>query len=68
MSVFTRRAVARIPFRSLKGIFDHSKVRFTANQKPAFPAQTLDLRTFRFAKNGYQEFFTVRSRDLSNKP
>jgi hypothetical protein len=44
--------VAQILFRSLKSIFDHSKVRFTANLKLALWAQTLDLRPFRFTKNG----------------
>jgi hypothetical protein len=32
--------------------FDHSEARFTANPKLALRAQTLDLRPFRFAKNG----------------
>jgi len=32
--------------------FDHSKVRFTANLKLAFQAQTLNLQPFRFIKNG----------------
>jgi hypothetical protein len=61
-------AVAQIPFRSLKRIFDHSNVRFTANPKLALWAQTLDLRPFRFTKNGFQKFFNVRSRDLGNSP
>jgi hypothetical protein len=51
--------VAQNPFRSLKRIFDHSRARFTATPKLAFQAQTLDLRPFRFAKNGYQKFFNV---------
>jgi len=46
------RLVAQTPFRSLKRIFDHSKVRFTANLKLALWAQTLGLRPFRFTKNG----------------
>jgi hypothetical protein len=66
--VTNERAVARIPFRSLKRIFDHSKVRFTATSKLALRAQTLSLRAFRFTKNGYQKFFNVRSRDLGNNP
>jgi len=45
-------AVAQIPFRSLKRIFDHSKARFTANPKLALRAQTMALRPFRFTKNG----------------
>jgi hypothetical protein len=52
-------AVAQIPFRSLKRIFDHSKICFTANPKLAFQAQTLDLRSFRFIMaapgSGYSE-------------
>jgi hypothetical protein len=43
--------VAQTPFRSPERIFDHSKVRFTANLKLALWAQTLDLRLFRFTKN-----------------
>ena len=50
--VTSKGVVAQIPFRSLKRIFDHSKVRFTANLKLALWAQTLDLRPFRFTKNG----------------
>jgi len=46
------KAGAQSPFRSLKRIFDHSKVRFTANLKLALWAQTLGLRPFRFTKNG----------------
>ena len=61
-------AVAQIPFRSLKRIFDHSKVRFTANLKLALRTQTLDLRPFRFAKNGYQKFFNFRSREQGLPP
>jgi hypothetical protein len=49
------RAVAQIPFGSLERIFDHSRVRFTANP-------------FHFAKNGYQKFFNVPSRDFGNNP
>jgi hypothetical protein len=64
--VITYRVVAQIPFRSLKRIFDHSRVRFTANPKLAFQTQTLGLRPFRFTKNGYQKFFNVRSRDFGN--
>jgi len=58
--------VAQNPFRFLKRISDHSKVRFTANPKLALWAQTLDLRPFHFTKNGYQKFFNVRFRDLGN--
>jgi hypothetical protein len=54
VSVKNEQAVAQIPFRSPKRIFDHSRVRFTANPKLAFQAQTLGLRPFRFTKNGYQ--------------
>jgi hypothetical protein len=64
--VITYRVVARIPFRSLKRIFDHSRGRFTANPKLVFQTQTLGLRPFRFTKNGYQKFFNVRSRDFGN--
>jgi hypothetical protein len=46
------RSVAQIPFRSLKRILDHSRVRFTANLKLALGAQTLGLRPFRFTENG----------------
>jgi len=66
--VTPKQAVAQIPFRSLKRIFDHSEVRFTANPKLALWAQTLGLRAFRFTKNGYQKFFNVRSRDFGNNP
>jgi len=34
----------------------------TSFLKLALRAQTLDLRPFRFTKNGYQELFTVRFR------
>ena len=60
--------VAQTPFRSLKRIFDHSKVRFTANLKLALWAQTLGLRPFRFTKNGYKKFFNVRSRRFRQQP
>jgi hypothetical protein len=60
--------VAQIPFRSLKRIFGHSKVRFTANLKLALWAQTLDLRPFRFTKNGWLKFFNVRSRRFGQPP
>jgi hypothetical protein len=59
------RTVAQIPFRLLKIIFDHSKARFTANAKLALWAQTVNLRPFRFAKNGCQKFFTVHSRGFA---
>ena len=62
------RPVARIPFRFLKRIFDHSRVRFTANPKLALWAQTLDLRPFRFTKNGLPKFFHVRSREPGQHP
>jgi len=53
-------SVAQIPFRSLKRILDHSRVRFSAKSalggtsfpKLALWAQTLDLRSFRFTNNG----------------
>jgi hypothetical protein len=61
-------AVVQNPFRSPKIIFDHSKVRFTANPKLAFQAQTLDLRPFRFTENGFQKFFNIRSRDMGKSP
>jgi hypothetical protein len=64
----TQGPVAQIPFRSLKRIFDHSKVSFTANLKLALWAQTLDLRPFRFTKNSCQKFFNFRSRDFGNNP
>jgi len=38
--------------RGSTDFFDPSKARFTANPKLALQGQTLDLRTFRFAKNG----------------
>ena len=60
--------VAQIPFRFLKRIFGHSKVRFTANLKLALWAQTLDLRPFRFTKNGWLKFFNVRSRRFGQPP
>jgi hypothetical protein len=66
--VISKGLVAQTPFRSLKRIFDHSKVRFTANLKLAFWAQTLGLRPFRFTKNGYQKFFNVRSRRFRQQP
>jgi len=66
--VKNERVIAQTPFRSLKRLFDHSKARFTANLKLAFQAQTLDLRSFSFAKNGYQKFFNVRSRGFEQRP
>jgi hypothetical protein len=47
-----KQVVAQTPFRFPKRIFDHSKIRFTANLKLALWAQTLDLRPFRFTKIG----------------
>jgi hypothetical protein len=44
--------VARISFRSLKRILDHSRVCSTATPKLALRAQTLVLQPFRFTKNG----------------
>jgi hypothetical protein len=64
----TRRAVAQNPFPSPKIIFDHSRVRFTANSKLALWARTMNLQPFRFTKNGCQKFFNVRSRDMGNSP
>ena len=61
-------AVAQIPFRSLKRILDHSRVRFTANPKLALWAQTLGLRPFRFTENGYPRFFNIRSREPGQYP
>jgi hypothetical protein len=63
-----QQVVAQIPFRSLKRIFDHSKVRFTANLKLALWAQTLGLRPFRFTQNSWQKFFNVRSRRFGQQP
>ena len=60
--------VGQIHFRSLKRILDHSRDRFTANLKLALRAQTLNLRQFRFTKNGYQKFFNVRSRGFGQQP
>jgi hypothetical protein len=60
--------VAQIPFRSLKRILDHSRVRFTANPKLALWAQTLGLQPFRLTKNGYPKFFNVRSREPGQDP
>ena len=68
VSLKNELAVAQTPFRSLKRLFDHSKARFTANLKLAFQAQTLDLRSFRFAKNGYQKSFNIRSRGFGQQP
>jgi hypothetical protein len=62
------RPFAHIPFRSLKRIFDHSKVRFTAHPKLALWAQTLDLLPIRFTKNGWARFFNVRSRESRQQP
>jgi len=39
--------------RCSTSFFDHSNARSTANPKLAFQAQTLDLQSFRFAKNGF---------------
>jgi len=44
-----------------KYFFDHSKVRFTANPKLTFQAQTLNLRPFRITKNGYRKNLNSRS-------
>jgi hypothetical protein len=53
-----------VPKKSLcaaqKPFVDHSKVRFTANPKLALGAQTLDLRPFRFSKNGYRKNLNSR--------
>jgi len=59
--------IAQTPFRSLKRISDHSKVRFTANPKLALWSQTLGLLSFHFTKNGYQKFFNVRSRKFGQQ-
>jgi hypothetical protein len=45
----------KVALRCSKYFFDHSKVRFTATPKLALRAQTLDLRAFRFTKNGYRK-------------
>jgi hypothetical protein len=57
-------SVAQNPFRSLKRIFD----RESFVPKIAILAQTRDLWPFRFAENGSQKFFNVRSRDMGNSP
>jgi len=44
--VYTLQGVAQPPFRSLKRISDHSKVRFTANPKLVLRAQTLGWGRF----------------------
>ena len=55
------RSLKRSLFAAQKPFFDHSKVRFTANPKLALWAQTLDLRPFRFTKNGYRKNLNSRS-------
>jgi hypothetical protein len=47
--------------RCSKYFCDHSTVRFTANSKLAFQAQTLSLRPFRFTRNGYRKNLNPRS-------
>ena len=51
----------KLALRCSKYFFDHSKARFTANSKLALQAQTLSLRPFRFAKNGYRKNLNSRS-------
>jgi len=48
-----QKLLKREPLRCSTSFFDHSKARSTANPKLAFQAQTLDLRSFRFGKNGF---------------
>jgi hypothetical protein len=40
----------KIGLPSLQYVFDHSNARFTANPKPPFQAQTVNVRSFRFIK------------------
>jgi hypothetical protein len=51
----------KVALRCSKAFFDHSKVRFTANPKLTFQAQTLNLLPFRFTKNGYRKNLNSRS-------
>jgi hypothetical protein len=44
--------------------YEAIKVRFTANPKLALWTQTLDLRPFRFTKNGYRKNLNSRSEIL----
>jgi len=52
LSIPINEIYEKVVLRCSKYFFDHSKVRFTANSKLAFQAQTLNLRPFRFTKNG----------------
>jgi hypothetical protein len=55
--------------RNSKYFFDHSRARFTANERRrryfvpqlALRAQTLNLRAFHFAENGYRKNLDSRS-------
>jgi hypothetical protein len=51
----------KLVLRWSKYFFDHSKVRFTANPKLALRAHTVDLRAFRFTKNGSRKNLNSRS-------
>jgi hypothetical protein len=45
----------KIALHCSEHFFDHSKARFTANEKLTFGARTFHLQPFRFAKNGYRK-------------
>jgi hypothetical protein len=51
VGVFHKRAVARIPFRSLKRLFDQSKARFSQFPNSPCGLKQQKLLLFHFAKN-----------------
>jgi len=61
----SQRAVAQIPFCSLKILFDHSKARFRQFPNSPCGLEQRKLLFFRFAKNGYQKFFNIRCRGVA---
>jgi hypothetical protein len=59
------QAAEKVTLRCSTHFFDNSKARFTANSKLAFQAQTLNLQTFRFAKNCFRKNLNSRFRVTS---
>jgi histone acetyltransferase (RNA polymerase elongator complex component) len=57
----THEISEKVALRCSTYVFDHAQVRSTANSKFAPRAQTSNVRTFRFTKNGYQKNLDSRS-------
>ena len=51
-----------------KGLQSQNVPIMEEKRSPINGLKQLDLRPFRFTKNGYQKFFNLRSKDLGNNP